>query len=226
MLRDGGARAVIVNSRLVAGEITAQYGYPAERQHLVYNGVPAPMPLEIQSRLRAEVRRELGLAENAYAVLFAGSGWERKGLADAIHAADRASSQPTLLIAGSGSRRRMPASDRTRYLGPVPGLARVLAAADCFILPTRYDPFSNACLEALAAGVPVITSTANGFSEILTPETGGAVPDPVEVPALAAAIDHWSDPHRRDPARIRAHAAAFTVERNLAETMRVLENLA
>lgn len=226
MLRDRGARAVIVNSRLVAGEINAHYGYPSERLHLVYNGVPAPMPLEIQARLRGEVRRELGLAENAYTVLFAGSGWDRKGLADAIHAANRAASHPTLLVAGSGSRRRMPASERTRYLGPVPGLARILAAADAFILPTRYDPFSNACLEALAAGVPVITTNANGVAEILTPETGSAVPDPVGIDALAQAIDLWSDPQRRDPTRIRAHAAPFTVERNLAETLRVLESLA
>ena len=47
------------------------------------------------------------------------------------------------------------------------------AAVDVFVLPTIYDPFSNACLEALAAGLPVLTTTANGFAEILTPGVTG-----------------------------------------------------
>ena len=49
-------------------------------------------------------------------------------------------------------------------------LALLYAAADIFILPTLYDPFSNASLEALAAGLPVITTRGNGFSEVIETE--------------------------------------------------------
>src|SRR6267143_87214 len=52
-------------------------------------------------------------------------------------------------------------------------LRRVYAAADIFILPTIYDPYSNACLEALACGLPVITTRANGFSEIIEDSVHG-----------------------------------------------------
>lgn len=228
MLRERKARAVIVNSRMVAREIVEQYGYPPERIHLVYNGVPPAPTVDEQQRARAEVRRELALTEDEYVVLFAGSGWDRKGLAYAIGAVERAHSRPLLLVAGSGNRRQMPTSERVRYLGPIPGLARHLAAADAFILPTKYDPFSNACLEALAAGRPVITTSANGFAEVVTPNEGAIIPEAKDIAALAAALDHWSSRDLREGAHafIRSTAAPFSIERNLTETLTVLETLA
>ena len=104
----------------------------------------------------------------------------------------------------------------------------LLAAADVFILPTLYDPFSNACLEALAAGLPVVTTADNGFAEILTPGADGeVVPHAADVDALAAALRAWADPTRRAAARetIRAKAARFTIEENLARTLAVLESV-
>ena len=58
-------------------------------------------------------------------------------------------------------------SEKMRLLGPVADMQSLFAAADMFILPTVYDPFSNACLEALSYGLPVITTLTNGFSEIV-----------------------------------------------------------
>lgn len=227
MLRDGRAGAVIVNSRMVAREIVEHYGYPQERIHLVYNGVPPAMGEDEQRQVRVEMRRELGLAEDQYVVLFAGSGWDRKGLGPAIQAVERAASNPVLLIAGSGKRRLMPASARARYLGPLPGLGRMLSAADAFILPTKYDPFSNACLEAMAAGLPVITTTANGFAEIISNDEGAAIAHPGDIDALAAAIDRWASARERDAVRanLRAKGAEFSVERNLVETLQILGRL-
>ena len=66
---------------------------------------------------------------------------------------------------------------------------RAYSAADAFVLPTIYEPFSNACLEALASGLPVITTQANGASEIFT---GGlrdlVVDEPGDEAALASRI--------------------------------------
>ena len=69
-----------------------------------------------------------------------------------------------LLVAGLGNQRVLQIKARE-----VPGRATIwcaFAAADIFILPI-YDPFSNACLEALACGLPVITTRDNGFNEII-----------------------------------------------------------
>ena len=98
-------------------------------------------------------------------------------------------------------------------------------SADVFLLPTVYDPFSNACLEALAAGLPVITTRANGFSEIMETGKHGTIVDrPQDVDAIGAALQFWSDPARRAQAKMDnlALAAHFDISRNVAETLAIL----
>jgi len=216
-----GAGIVIANCRMVKEEIVREYGYPAERIHVVYNGLPAFTP---GPELRAQTRAQLGLAESDYVLLFAGSGWERKGLQTAIDAVRqvRTDCRPVLLVAGRGNPRQYRQSDRVRFLGPVAQMAAYYAAADAFVLPTLYDPFSNACLEALAAGLPVLTTAANGFSEILQPGIEGAVlEDPLDAAALARDMEAWSDPARRAAIRPRLLelAGQFTIEANVRNTL-------
>ncbi|MBV9490708.1 MAG: glycosyltransferase family 4 protein, partial [Verrucomicrobia bacterium] len=110
-----------------------------------------------------------------------------------------------------------------RFLGPVTDMHSLYGAADVFVLPTIYDPFSNACLEAASAGLPVITTAANGFAEIMRPGVHGEVlADPRDVPALRAAIAKWLDPTLRADAReacvdlARRHSLQANVERTLA----------
>lgn len=214
----GGAKRIIANSRMVKDEITARFGTPAERIEVIYNGVPANAP----SANRAEARAALGLGNSDYSVLFAGSGWERKGLRHAI-AAVNALPGATLLVAGRGKTRGLPHSGRVRFLGPQSRaeMTRLLAAADVFALPTIYEPFSNACLEALAAGLPVITTTANGFSEIIENGVEGEIVAPGDVPALTAALSRWADVRRRAEIRERllAKGAQFSIESNVARTL-------
>jgi UDP-glucose:(heptosyl)LPS alpha-1,3-glucosyltransferase len=98
-------------------------------------------------------------------------------------------------------------------------------AADIFLLPTLYDPFSNACLEALAAGRPVVTTRANGFSEIIEDGRHGTVVERADdVGAISSALEFWSDPARRAQAQIDnlALATQFDISRNVNETLSVL----
>jgi UDP-glucose:(heptosyl)LPS alpha-1,3-glucosyltransferase len=98
-------------------------------------------------------------------------------------------------------------------------------AVDIFLLPTIYDPFSNACLEALAAGRPVITTRANGFSEIIeNGRHGTIIDDPRDVDAIDAALQFWSDPARRAQARLDnlALAAEFDISKNVEETLAIV----
>lgn len=219
-----GTRIVIANSEMVRKEIIEHFNYPADRIHVIYNG------LGIQRNdpaLRETTRQELGLHDDDFVVLFAGSGWKRKGLRFAIEGIDRARCRkPLLLVAGRGNPRSQPSSERVRFVGPVRDIERYFAAADVFLLPTIYDPFSNACLEALAAGLPVITTAANGFSEIISPGAEGEIiPEPSDVEAIARAIERWSDPDRRAAARpmVSTLAAKFDIESNLKKTLAVIE---
>ena len=218
------AGIVIANCRMVKEEIIREYGYPAERIRVVYNGLPA---FTSSPELRAQTRARLGLAASDYVLLFAGTGWERKGLQTAIDAIQevRADCRPVLLVAGRGNPRRYRQSDRVRFLGPVAQMAAHYAAADAFVLPTLYDPFSNACLEALAAGLPVLTTSANGFSEILQPGIEGAIlEDPLDAAALARDMEAWSDPARRAAIRPRLLelASRFTIEANVRNTLEAI----
>jgi UDP-glucose:(heptosyl)LPS alpha-1,3-glucosyltransferase len=214
-------RVVIANSRMIRDEICEHFAFPVERIEVVYNGISLPGTLPA----REEARRRLGVAPGIFCVLFLGTGWERKGLRTALQAVEMVEGAE-LLVAGRG-----PAdfyrSDKARFLGPVTDIAALFAAADILALPTWYDPFSNACLEGLAAGLPVITTDANGVSEILEPGVHGDVVPAGDALALAGAIGAWMAPGRcvaARPACLRL-AAEFSIERNARETLRILRDV-
>jgi len=213
----GGAKRIIANSAMVREEIVSRFSTPRERITVVHNGLP---PVRHDDTARERTRASLGIVPQQYVVLFTGSGWERKGLRFAIEALPEGA---LLLVAGDGSRRGLPAREGVRFLG---GQNRaqvddLLAAADAFVLPTLYEPFSNACLEALAAGLPVITTSANGFAEIIEPGVEGEVLEPGDVPALREALARWSDPARRVAIgpRLVERGGQFSIERNVRETL-------
>lgn len=212
-------RRIIANSRLVRDEIVAEFGYPSDRIHVVYNGIsPAVQPAE-----RTSSRERLGVRDGELCLLFLGSGWDRKGLRVAIRAVEM-TEDAVLVVAGRG-----PAdayrSPRAKFLGPTRDLGVVFGAADVMVLPTYYDPFSNACLEALAAGLPVITTPANGFSEILESGVHGGIVAEGDALGLAEEIEAWRGSDRRESTRAAriSRAGEFSIARNAGETLRVLE---
>jgi UDP-glucose:(heptosyl)LPS alpha-1,3-glucosyltransferase len=212
------ARRVIANSQMVKQEIASIHGYPSDRIDVVYNGVPLELFRD---------KGEPATAHDELVVLFAGSGWERKGLQFAIDAVE-AQGKMKLLVAGRGETGKF-SSPCAEFLGVVRDMPSLYRAADIFLLPTIYDPFSNACLEALAAGLPVITTKANGFSEIIeNGRHGTVVDDPRNVDALTEALQYWSDPARRQQARTdnRVLAAQFDISTNVAKTLQIVTQLA
>ena len=230
------AKRVIAGSQMVKDEIINLYGYPADKIDIVRNGVPLKK-FRFDPELREKSREELNLKPDQIALLFAGSGWERKGLLFAIEAAAlRGDPKMRLLVAGRGNARlyktrrlRFWSEEPVQFLGEVADMLRVYAAADIFILPTIYDPFSNACLEALACGLPVITTRSNGFSEIIENGVHGSIVDHAgDLLALRDAIRLWSDPSRRAAARLtnRQLATRFDISQNINETLAILCNVA
>jgi len=212
------AQFVIANSEMVAEEIVRWQEFPRERVQVVPNGIGK----SVARISRAEARQRLDVPPDAFCVLFVGTGWERKGLKFAIRAVENLGGKTLLLVAGRGPAERYKSS-RAKFLGPVSDLSALFSAADVFTLPTIYDPFSNACLEALAAGLPVVTTTANGFSEIITPDVHGNIVRPGGHDALAEALAEWKDrPAAETSAACRELAANYSIERNVNATLDVL----
>ena len=236
LLASRKAGRVIVASQMVKNEIVDLYGYPADRIDIVHNGVPLDK-FRFDSELREKSREDLKLKPDQIALLFAGSGWERKGLLFAIQAmALCKNTKMRLLVAGRGNemlyktkRLRFWREEPVQFLGEVADISRVYAAADIFILPTIYDPFSNACLEALACGLPVITTGSNGFSEIIEDAVHGSIVNHAgNLVGLRDAIRFWSDPSRRAAARSAniERASQFDISRNVEQTLEILTDVA
>ncbi len=90
LFEQGGAQHVIANSHMVQKEIIREFAYPADKITVVYNGLP-DLHFKKKPENRDEMRRALGLKETDVVLLFAGSGWNRKGLNYAIQAFGRIS---------------------------------------------------------------------------------------------------------------------------------------
>jgi len=217
-LDPNNTRRVIVNSEMVRHEIAAVFGFPQDRLHLVRNGIDVE---RFRQGQRIPVRARYGLREDQCLMLFAGSGWERKGLKYLLAAAARLPSDLVkLLVVGKDPPpRRQPGN--IIFAGAADRIEDAYAAADLFTFLPIYEPCANVCLEALAAGLPVITSRYNGASELIQEsENGSVIENPADTGAIIAAVRFWMAQRPRRPVPVKAD---LTLERNVAETVAVLE---
>ena len=232
----GGCRRIIANSRMVREEILRYYGTPGTAIQVIYTGVDLGRFHPPRSRaVRAALREERGAGPDDRVVLFAGSGFERKGLRFLLEAVGRMRGIGRLRVwvLGKGDERRarsqavrLGIADRVHFAGPVADPERWMAAADLFVLPTIYDPFSNACLEAMACGLPVITTAANGVAEVMEEwRTGAVIADPRDAQGLADRVEEYLHPAQREEraADARAAAEAFPAEGHLKQMLAVYE---
>ena len=176
-------RAVICNSKMVRDEIQRGFRIAPEKLHVIYNGVDLEQfNPRLREQLRGAARAEIGCSPRDMLFLFVGSGFSRKGLDAAVAAV---SQTPYWLAVVGKDRFRGKAGDRIRFLGAKEDVRSYYAAADCFLLPTRYDPFPNTVLEAMAMGLPAILSSRCGAAEIIEPGVNGWVCRPDDVAGIA-----------------------------------------
>lgn len=217
-------RAVICNSRMAAAEIRMHFSIAAEKLHVIYSGVDLDFfhPRH-RSAMRAASRRDLGCAEGDTVFSFVGSGFARKGLATAIDALAATGRRDLRLVVAGKDRAmakfvaraaRAGVGDRVTFLGGQEDVRFVYAASDCFILPTRYDPFPNAALEALAMGVPAIVSNQCGAAELISPGSNGWVCEPDRAAPLAHLMAGMADAGTHDmEGGARITAERFGIEK-------------
>lgn len=223
---------VICNSEMVRQEIRERFGFPKKQLHLVHNGYQQEaLACKELSQMREEFRRQQGISEEARVILFVGSGWKRKGAA-LLALAHRQLGRPDvhLVLVGKGKLPRETWPETLHQTGPLADPRGAFCAADLFALPTIYDPFSNACLEASAFGLPVLTTNGNGFSEALAmfPEAGEVVSSTASIADWATCLEQWLEPEQLGLGKKAAEklAAAFSLDQNVAKSVAVLEQLA
>lgn len=230
----GGARLLVANSRQVAEEIHRHYR-PTVPVEVIRTGVDLEaFHPERRRRLRSAARERFGLGGET-AFLFMGSGFRRKGLGPLLVALTGLEAPFRLLVAGSGRLgpyRRLAAAlgvaDRVQFLGVQDDPLPAYAAADAFVLPSLYDPSANTCLEAMAAGLPVVTTGANGAAELIdSGQSGWVVEEPTDFQRLAVSLTTLLSPERRAAMGERARAAveAFPWSRHVEEVLALYDRL-
>ena len=201
-------RAVICNSKMVREEIQRDFRVAPEKLHVIYNGVDLDHfhPRERESR-RGAARAEIGCGAGDTVFAFVGSGFSRKGLDAALAAIEQT---PHWLVVVGKDKYTGKTPHRVRFLGGREDVRPYYAAADCFLLPSRYDPFPNTALEALAMGLPAIVSARCGAAEVIEPGVNGWVCQPDDVAGIARLI-------READAAIRAGKPLGAAARATAE---------
>lgn len=218
------AEFVVANSEMVAEEIRRFYPNHAEKIRVIENGFD-PNRFFVDEETTRE--KENGAGERR--LCFAGNGWERKGLDRAIQLLSGLSGEWTLTVLGKGNEGKyrqlaeeLNCPGRVRFQGEVTDVADFLRRSDAFVLPTRYDPFSNACLEAAACGCPVITTRANGFASLVHHGENGFI---LEEDNLTDCQKWMEEYLPADPDRISRFVADFTIEKETNQYKQLFQQL-
>lgn len=230
-------RKIIAPSEFIKQDILNTYHKVRQEDiSVIYNGVDLErFRPENKKNYRDAIRNELNLAPSTWLLLFVGTGFERKGLRYAIEALRYLPPDTILAVIGKGKirrymtlARRWNLQGRVKFLGPVEGVERYYAAADLLISPTLYEPMANVVLEALATGIPVVTSRDSGNAEIVTEGVDGwLINNPTDALDISMKIEAAIKKARESITEIMARKKAehFPLQRTLKEIINVVDYL-
>ncbi|MCI0683298.1 MAG: glycosyltransferase family 4 protein [Gemmataceae bacterium] len=235
---------IVVNSFMVRDHFQRFLEVPFDRLHVVRSAIdPNRFPEHDRLKRRQEWRERWGLAPAETVGLIAAMNYRLKGLEPLLRAVRVLLDRPEgrdrsfrLVVAGNPNFRgyeklaeRLRITDAVRFVGHCDPMRNAYFAADFLVHPTFYDPCSLVVLEALACGLPVITTKANGASELLSPPRDGyVIADPHDREQLADCLALLLDPQRRHACALAARktAADWTFEHHYQALLAVFAEAA
>jgi UDP-glucose:(heptosyl)LPS alpha-1,3-glucosyltransferase len=220
-------KRLVCISKRVAEEVNRIHGVPLEECRVIHNGT------DVETFHPRHRRPGPGPAR----ILFVGSGFERKGLEQAIDALGRVKGDWRLRVVGRGAPRRYASraaelgiAERVEFAGPQHDMPREYGGSDLVLFPTLYDAFGTVTLEAMATGLPVIVSRQAGSSEVVEHGRDGVVvEDPRDAAELAGAIEALvADAPRREAigAAARRKAESHSIDRNVDRVVEIYREIA
>lgn len=210
---------VIAQSRYMREQILGSYRIPEDHVRVVLNAVDVTEYTPARRlALRAEMRARWAIPDEALCLLFLGHNFRLKGLWQLLRVLPRLRDlgRPVhLLVAGKGTgapqRRKAERlvsayglERQVTFAGDVPTSLHAHAAADALLHLSWHDSFGFVSLEAMASGLPVITTPYVGAAELIADGTSGLIVDPASDDAIVGAIRRLAD----DGLRARLGAAA------------------
>ncbi|MFL5768360.1 MAG: glycosyltransferase family 4 protein [Actinomycetota bacterium] len=207
-------------SESLRAELVEVFGVPEHRVTVIPPG--RPDPARITGEERAHLREELGAAEGSLLVLWVGGLVSEKDPAAAVAVAERlrGSKPPVVLaLAGDGPLagplgRLVAGTPNVRLLGPRRDATRLMQAADVLLSTSRTEGAPSTFVEALFAGLPIVTPDVGGVREIVEHGYNGLIASPGDAGALADAVGSIAiaeGPRAQMATAARASAAPFEI---------------
>ena len=231
----GNFRAIITNSNLIKERLITVYNVASASVNVIYNGFDDKLFNPDKSVFRASVLGANNIDDSEKVVLFAANDFKRKGLKylmEALSILSLRGIRPPLMVVGKGRiglykrmAENLGIAGQVSFTGPVADIEKYYGAADIFVLPTLYDPFSNACLEAFGSGLPVITTAGNGFSELIEDGVNGfVIKEATSTAILADRIETLLNIPAAGESALEK-AKGFTVDNNISKTLELCGSL-
>jgi glycosyltransferase involved in cell wall biosynthesis len=184
------ADAIVVLGQFWKEYLINELGQPAAKIFVVPNGVPDPGIAAKPPKTIAKV-----------SILFAGQVGQRKGVSDLLNALAKPATRQSdweLVIAGDGEieahtkmARDLGIADRVRFLGWVDlqRVSELMRSADIFVLPSYKEGLPMAIIEAMANGLPVVTTPVGSIPDMISDGETGLLVQPGDVEALSGAFE-------------------------------------
>ncbi|HSQ55725.1 MAG TPA: glycosyltransferase family 4 protein, partial [Gemmata sp.] len=226
-------KKVIAVSQLVRQNLAHYYGR-SDGVNVIHHGTDVVrFHPENRSRFRSAVRSSLGVAENAFVALYVGD--LKKGATAAIRAVAKTAGVTLLVVSPSPPEpyrqvaEAEAVADRVIFHPHSKEVERFFAAADAFVFPTVYDPFGLVITEAMASGLPVVTSRAAGAAELIAHGVEGFLTERAwDVDAIARHLAELRDDpavRERMSSGARARVEPLTWDRTAAATLAVYRDI-
>ncbi len=212
----------IALSRMVSSDMVHYYNISEEKIALIYNGIDLQrFHPDTKEKYGLSVRRRLGIPDDVIVFSLVAHNFSLKGVRELIIAASNMEKREKCcwLVAGRGRpgrflnlAKKLCVDSRIVFTGAVSRTEEIYAASDVYVHPTWYDPCSLVVLEALASGLPVITTKFNGAGELLQEGTSGfVIQSPRETDALHNIMTELTNRELRDYMSVEARKLAETI---------------
>ena len=227
------SKLIIANSKMVKVDIIQSYGIDSKKISVIYNGFNPLEGLSYENSI-SKLAKEFNINTNQSIILYVGSGYKRKGVLELLQILSQLSNKNFVaFIIGKEKKfkdyqkliKAFSLEDKVKILGARNDVSDFYVVSDIFILPSRYEPFGNVVLEAMAYGNVVFTTKRTGASELLKEEF---IIDGSNDNYIIKKIDNYLiNPNLmiEEKQRNKSIAMQYSIERNHLETLEAIKLL-
>ncbi|MDD5699132.1 MAG: glycosyltransferase family 4 protein [Victivallaceae bacterium] len=239
-IQPANVRHIIVNSQLLKQQVIEHFAYPAEKVSLVSNGIDREVYFPAETGEKDAIKKKLHLSDR-FVCIFVAANFKIKGLNEAIRAIAGLNGEMrrhvTLLVVGKGNPKpflglaeKLNVTENLVFAGKQSHMRDYYIASDLLLYPSHYETFGNVILEACACGVPVLTTSMVGASELIKDNKNGfLVKSAREIDRITSILEAYmklpAAEHLKFAKRALSATRNYTWENHIADLERIFEQV-